>query len=109
MTSSSPSPPTPLQTETVQEDDDPEQRAVRQGFNKRAARARELMANKYEKRHEVTEFEPGDYYTIQVPKKDRPSGASATHILYKVLQRKVTFTRFRRSTAFYAQVMQLKP
>jgi len=83
-----------MQTETVQEDDDPEQRAVRQGFNKRAARARELMANKYEKRHEVTEFEPGDYCTIQVPKKDRPSGASATHILYRVLRRKVTFTRF---------------
>ena len=35
---------------------------------------REHMANKYEKRGEIVEFEPGDYCTVMVPKKDRPSG-----------------------------------
>jgi hypothetical protein len=39
------------------------------------------MANKYEKRGEVVEFEEGDYYTIKMPKKDRPSGAITMRIL----------------------------
>jgi hypothetical protein len=70
----------PLQTKTAQEEDNnPDQRAVRQGVDRRAARARELMVNKYENHHEVTKFEIGDYCTIQVSKKDRPPpSASAT-------------------------------
>ena len=46
------------------------------------------MANKYEKRHEVTEFEADDYYTIQVSKKDRPAGTTAVRLLCRVLRRK---------------------
>jgi hypothetical protein len=30
------------------------------------------MANQYEKRGEIVEFEAGDYCTIKVPRKDRP-------------------------------------
>ena len=45
------------------------------------------MANKYEKRGEIVEFEPGDYCTIRVPKKDRPSGATTMRILVRVLRR----------------------
>jgi hypothetical protein len=45
------------------------------------------MANKYEKRHEVVEFEAGDYCTIKVPKKDRPSGAATMRVLARVLRR----------------------
>ena len=39
------------------------------------------MANKYEKRGEIVEFEPGDYCTVMVPKKDRPSGATMMRVL----------------------------
>jgi len=79
----------PLQTEPAQEEDNnPDQRAVRRGVDKQAARAREFMVNKYEKCHEVTEFEIGDYCTIQVSKKDHLSGASATRVFYRVLQRR---------------------
>jgi hypothetical protein len=53
--------------------------------DKRAARAREHMANKYEKRGEI---EPGDCCTIMVPKKDRPSGATVMRILVRVLRRR---------------------
>ena len=45
------------------------------------------MANRYEKRGEVVEFEAGDYCTIKVPKKDRPSGAATMRILARVLRR----------------------
>jgi len=37
------------------------------------------MVNKYEKHHEVTEFEIGDYCTIQVSKKDRPPQQCLSH------------------------------
>jgi hypothetical protein len=87
--SPSPQPPsTPTPQAEQQEDDNPDQRAVRRGVDKRAARARELMANKYEKRHKITEFEIGDFCTIQVPKKDRPSGATAIRLLCRVLRRR---------------------
>jgi hypothetical protein len=88
---SSPAPPpltpTPQQDQIGQEEDDPDRRPVRRGIDKRAARARQLIANKYEKRHEVVEFEAGDYYTIKVPKKDRPSGAATMRVLARVLRR----------------------
>jgi hypothetical protein len=71
-----------------EEDDNPEQRPVRQGVDKRAARARELMINNYEKRHQVTEFKAGDFCTIQVPKKDRPAGTTAVRLLCKVIRQK---------------------
>jgi hypothetical protein len=45
------------------------------------------MANQYEKRGEVIEFEAGDYCTIKVPKKDRPSDATTMRILARVLRR----------------------
>lgn len=55
-----------------QEEDDPKARPVRGGVNARAGRARQRMANQYEKRGEIVEFEAGDYCTIKVPRKDRP-------------------------------------
>ena len=61
---------------------------VRRGVDKRATRAREHMAYKYEKRGEIVEFEPGDYCTIKVPKKDRPSGATTMRVLARVLRRR---------------------
>ncbi len=79
--------PTPQENQTRQEEDDPEARAVRRGVDARAARARQQMANQYEKRGEVVEFEPGDYCTIKVPKKDRPSGAATMRVLARVLRR----------------------
>jgi hypothetical protein len=45
------------------------------------------MANQYEKRGEVVEFEAGDYCTIKVPKKDRLSGATIMRILARILRR----------------------
>jgi hypothetical protein len=45
------------------------------------------MVNQYEKRGEVVEFKAGDYCTVKVPKKDRPSGATAIRILARVLRR----------------------
>jgi hypothetical protein len=45
------------------------------------------MINQYEKRGEVVEFEAGDYYTVKVPKKNRPNGATAMRILARVLRR----------------------
>jgi IS30 family transposase len=86
--SSSPSPQPPSTPTPQEEDDNPDQRAVRRGVDKRAARARELMANKYEKRHQVIEFEIGDFCTIKVPKKDRPSGATTIRLLCRVLRRR---------------------
>jgi hypothetical protein len=56
---------TPQHVEAGQEEDDhPGQRAVRQGVDKRAVWARELIANKYEKRHEITKFKIGNFCTI---------------------------------------------
>jgi hypothetical protein len=81
-----PDTPTP-QGDAEQEEDDPEARAVRRGVDIRAGRARQRMINQYEKRGEVVEFEAGDYYTIKVPKKDRPSGAATMRILARVLRR----------------------
>jgi len=46
------------------------------------------MAYKYEKRGEIVEFEPGDYCTIKVPKKDRPSGVTTMRVLARVLRRR---------------------
>jgi hypothetical protein len=40
------------------------------------------MANKYEKRGKVVEFEEGDYYIIKVFKKDRPSDIIIIIIIY---------------------------
>ena len=45
------------------------------------------MANKYEKSGQLMEFEAGDYCTIKVPKKDRPTGATSMRILARVLRR----------------------
>jgi hypothetical protein len=45
------------------------------------------MANKYEKRGEIVEFQPGNYCTVMVPKKDRPSGATMMRVLTRVLRR----------------------
>jgi transposase InsO family protein len=85
---SSSSPTQPLITPILQEkEDNPEARAVRRGVDARAARARQQMANQYEKRGEVVEFEPGNYCTIKVPKKDRPSGAATMRVLVRVLRR----------------------
>jgi hypothetical protein len=83
-----PSAPVPLERTEQEQNDDPEQRTVRRGVDKRATRAREHMANKYEKRGEIVEFEPGDYCTIKVPKKDRPSGATTMRVLARVLRRR---------------------
>jgi hypothetical protein len=46
------------------------------------------MANKYEKLYEIIEFEIGDFYTIQVPKKNPPSDITAIRLLRRVLRRK---------------------
>jgi hypothetical protein len=46
------------------------------------------MANKYGKRGEIVEFEPGDYCTIKVPKKDRSSGVTIIRVLARVLRRR---------------------
>lgn len=81
-------PDTPTPPNQGEQEDDPDQRVVRRGVDARAARAREHMANKYEKRGEVVEFEEGDYCTIRVPKKDRPSGAATMRILARVLRRR---------------------
>jgi len=48
-----PSTPIPLERTEQEQNDDPEQRAVRRGVDKRATRAREHMANKYEKCGEI--------------------------------------------------------
>jgi hypothetical protein len=73
--------------ETREQEDNPDARAVRRGVDSRLARARQQMANQYEKRGEVVEFEAGDYCTIKVPKKDRPSGATTMRILARILRR----------------------
>ena len=58
----SPSTPTPLQTEAAQEEgDNPGNERFVEVVSKPAARAPGLMANKYERRHEVAEFEADDY------------------------------------------------
>src|ERR1700733_5379823 len=62
--------------------------AVRRGVHRRATRAHEHMADKYEKRGEIIEFEPGESCTIKVPKKDRPSGATTIRTLTRVLRRR---------------------
>jgi hypothetical protein len=46
------------------------------------------MTNNYEKRHEVIEFEAGDFCTIKVPKKDRPGGTTTIRLLCRVLRRR---------------------
>jgi hypothetical protein len=45
------------------------------------------MADKYEKRGQIVEFEAGDYCTIKVSKKDRSSGTTLIRILARVLRR----------------------
>src|SRR2546421_8842481 len=66
------------------------------------------MANKYEKRGEIVEFEPGDYCTIRVPKKDRPSGATTMRILVRVLRRRGHVRVSNQSTASSNRNMELK-
>ena len=75
--------------------------------DKREARALGLMANKYEQRHEVAEFEAGDYYTIQVPKIALPVLQLLVYFA-ESFDVEVTFTRSRRSMVSYARVMQQK-